>query len=380
MKSRSLAVLVVVVLAGCGGIIGGGETHPETATATPTPAGATSATPAETPTDTPTATATATQTPGPAQTPTPSPEHPDIDPAIRESYEQFGQAIDRDMPVAFEYEIINESAVQVTAEPDFFVRTQYRPGEENEYPLPHKVALEMASREDAPELVVIRVRDRDTGSVEWQTSMTTEIARGFANTTLLPDEFEQRLRDRESGVLFDEDQRARLVFSAVQGDRARRVWAKRLVSDLRDSKYSEAITVNDYGLYNESVNASALETHVDENESVMIEFQVPRDGGERYRYERGKRDPRNSKAIFLMESEVAYFWSERIGTRPYEPDPVNIHIRFVDEEGTLFQTSEIPSVLIKSYNNEGNERVDTLFDILWFGTELQEYHNGGPVD
>jgi hypothetical protein len=377
MKSRSLAVLVVVVLAGCGGIIGGGETHPETATATPTPAGATSATPAETPTDTPTATATATQTPGPAQTPTPSPEHPDIDPAIRESYEQFGQAIDRDMPVAFEYEIINESAVQVTAEPDFFVRTQYRPGEENEYPLPHKVALEMASREDAPELVVIRVRDRDTGSVEWQTSMTTEIARGFANTTLLPDEFEQRLRDRESGVLFDEDQRARLVFSAVQGDRARRVWAKRLVSDLRDSKYSEAITVNDYGLYNESVNASALETHVDENESVMIEFQVPRDGGERYRYERAETDLENARAIYIMESELAYLWSEQINERPYEINPENVYVRWIDEEGTLFQTNNILASLVRGYNNLDNERVRILDDILWFGNEVQEYHNGG---
>ncbi|MFC7133802.1 MULTISPECIES: hypothetical protein [Salinibaculum] len=361
----TLFLVALVALAGCSGALVGDDrgtaTPTETATLQPTPTATPSVT--ATPTATPTPTVTATETA------TAQPE-PQIDPEVRRRYERLNQRVDEKTVSLLDSGVYNETTVGYAIEQDTNeTRRQLFRGEA--MPVPQAAALEMANMEHPPEHARIGIFDEDTELI-WMNTFTVETARAYANRSITPDEFRERL-ERNAAVserLQNGSASRDTLLVWETGDRARISYIHGIIEAARNSKLGEKMNITDAGLHNESYDLEEYDISVEENTSIYITLQFPRDGGnESFEYGWFDEDLRAAASGVLYD-----IWAHVSTYSPYGNRPGSLQIRYIDPNGTLYATDVIPYEVGYSYEVGDLTNVGFIRAIA----PLSENFNGGP--
>lgn len=363
----TLFLVALVTLAGCSGALVGDEKGTATPTETPTVK----------PTSTPTATAsvTATPTPTPTATPTVTPTatarpKPEIDHQVRRRYERLNQRVDEQTVSLLDSGVYNETTV-VYAIGQNTNETLWQMFRGEAMPVPQAAALEMAKMENPPEQARIGIFDEDSELI-WVNTFTVETARAYANRSITPSEFRERL-ERTATVSErlqngSADRKTLLVWET--GDRARLSYIHGIIEGARNSKLGDKMNITDAGLHNESYEIEEYDISVEENTSIYITLQFPRDGGnESYEYGWFDEDLRAAASGVLYDK-----WAHVSTYSPYGNRPGALQIRYVDLNGTLYATDVIPYEIGYAYE------VGDLTDVGFIRAiaPLSENFNGGP--
>ena len=346
---RTLLLVALVTLAGCAGVFGD-----EGATATPEP----TQTPAPTITQSPTAT----------PTPTATQREPRIDPDIRQRYERLNERVDAETVSLLESRIINETTVgYVIAQNTNESVDKMVSG--SAQPVPQAVALEMAQMDNPPKRAVLSVRSY-YDAIIWRSTLSVETAERFANYSLLVPEFANALSDRASGsATRNPEQKDTILLTWANGDRARQNYARALADEVRDSgRFSDLVNVTDYGLFNQSVYLEDSDIKVEENSSIYIEVQHPRDGGQKYKWEEREEHTR-----YISTSIVQISWAVQAYNRNYGTPPENVRVDYIDMSGERYMKVEIPKEFAIAFASENLSKAG--YDIAL--AEGFEEYNGG---
>jgi hypothetical protein len=312
-------------------------------------------------TATPTATATATATP------TPTPSEPKIDPAVKARYRAFNDRVRNETVSLVDSKVVNETTVGYIVDQNTNeTLDQMFHGEA--MPVPQAAALEMASMDDPPQRVVFHIIDNDRTRI-FTSSFTVDDARAYENRTLMPTDFRGLLRDKATyynNATLD-DIKTLLVWET--GDRARNSYIKGIVNAARNTKLGTSMNITATSLHNESYYFNEDNISINQGTSISITVQHPRDGGnESYAYGFFNEDLRAATNGVLLDT-----WGEVTYYRTFGNPPGGLQIRYIDLNGTLYQTRIIADDYGYAYES------GQIGPIGLIRALKTEQHNGGTA-
>jgi hypothetical protein len=364
VNARILLLSIMVVLAGCAGSFAGNEATPEQDSPTPTP----TPTPVESPI--PSGTVTQTATPTAAATATAS-EQDETDNS-RAPFRRFVRKVDARTAVAVEGEYVNDSVIRLTTAND--IGDREFDAEEGIFPVPQATAYVIHDsaagvyQQDhlTPERVEFAVRYKGTVAQTFALDRATAV--DFARLSITNGEFRQRIRASLSNTSTHPGAQLLQYVSGERRSDTRMATARavkiriedRLAARIGPENVGNNIT--DAGIYADPVTFNVSDGNVTypAGNTIYVEFRIPRDGGQEF-----LGDAKRS-GVSLNQTMLA--WADVAESKPYGDVPANIRMRFVDLNGTLYWTVDVPRPWANRYNlgglNKGEFLVTTLFHFL----------------
>jgi hypothetical protein len=298
-----------------------------------------------------------TQTPVSTATATPESEPPP-------SAERFRSWVASNTQVPFEFEYVNDSLYRVYADDDLAYRQEYNASNE---PLPEAVAISMSWADGPPEQVEFVV-DGYEGNTAWRFTLNESIADDIYNHSISPGRLQRAINATDTRTehfpATDEPMEIRHLTWAE----ARMSYASDLVELVRQpitrdipdyGNYTQEINVSRYGIWNGAIGWDNIEGGVAANESIFLDLRFPRDDKKI-----GTYTARGFARVTIKEK-----WLFLTRDRPYGRFP-NVHVRFVDTNGTIYQTFDIHPEFTKEALEEDGYGLEII-------RTVQEYH-GGP--
>jgi hypothetical protein len=328
-KAVGVVVAVVILLAGCQGLLGSNEA----ASPTPSPAGT-----APGPT-----TVTASETPAQPETPTATPT-PAITADRLAELERFASRVDADTPVDGKWIFVDGQTVRYRTTPDIGIRDEYGVDAD---PPPEAIAREMVdSTAIAPARAIVEVETWDGDSLG-EFTVTDEAAHDFVRYRLSPREFVNATRKIGNTPRRYVANEAPLLTVNIGDLELRRAYLNRALEWLSENASDSERQIVDSGLYNHSYPIPKQNVKVASNSTVYLDVIAPLEPSETI-------------------AEADDMWPALYKNDYYDcksPD-ITLQIRVYDLSTRNFAYATIiPSVLAEDYNNKEISKGYYLFSI-----------------
>ncbi len=297
------------------------------------------------------------------------------------TYEQFFDELTVTAPAVSHTRVLSADTVRVAFEDNHRYEDVYK-DQTDRMPAPQALAYMMADNpERTPDRVDLVIVADDVPV--WSTNLTQSLAEQYVNNTIQPDEYRRQLTDRARGPWADRrPDELENMLTWTQGDLARRAYATEIAERLRNSNWSHAYTITDYGLYNETIQMPDPTVKFGPNESIYIEVQTPRDSrdNEVYTY---RRPSWTATGTGIASFELLFTAGNATLTPHLGERPRSIYLRQVDENGIRHLTEHYPVAWTQAAVIEDNDfSPQKVMLSITFDEELRTFYgkDGVPKD